>query len=857
MARGRQSKNRRRRIPRESVDDLFIVGLDAEWQTEGDQNRLLSFQWCVLYRGKESTGIAFYEKEDRPNLAGLVQHLLTVVRREGLFSHYPKHLFLVSHFTLAELSILADFHVLKCRFDSIRGSYSTLTEPFPVKVTDGNRNQRLIDLNLRDSLHLTPQGARLEVLGRIHNIPKVELPPGAIGNMAQLLETDRDLFERYAITDARITAFHALEMAKLNLEMTGECTVPVTLGGLAVKFALNHWSEQKIDPLEVLGKVEVKDEEFDPRIGRIRNRKKEVLMATLHEHEALAVEAYHGGRNEAFFFGPSTMDDWSDVDLKGAYSTALASVGMPRWMELRQTVYPEDFHSRVIGAARIRFQFPATVRVPTLPVRQPNNLIFPLEGETYATAPEIELARTLGASIEIFSGFVIPMDDANRPFEAVISECTKRRNEAKAGGDDLRDRLYKEIANSLYGKVAQGLREKRVFDSRSAERRDLPPSALTQPFIAGHLTGLVRAALGELMNSVGEDQEILSVTTDGFITNASLEDLDRQANGPACTVLRETRARLVGDSSILEVKHSVRQVLCFRTRGQATLKPGAGGSSPLLAKAGIKPPPEIVGEERQNEWMVDQFFGRSAETRFRYESLATLRQLYDTDGDLVSVGHERRLGMEFDFKRKPSIRWMGTACNQESHLAFLTTPFASEEECRSWRESWKRFERSGRCLKTENDLRDFEEFLAGEHLREAGINRSREGLAKVAMRQFLQRLVHGDCGLESAFEDSNYAKMAAHLCGSGVEVTVSDLKNAKRPGAKRKSHSIPRSPEVMKLVGFLQREFPEWDSNEMLHGEASVPEGAEDRSEIPLQMNSSQVNPEPETEKPTKSGANS
>jgi len=819
MPSGKQSKSRQR-IPGESVDELFIVGLDAEWQNEGSANRLLSFQWSVLFHGREHTGIAFYTNGERPKLSDLVQQILSEAKSAGIFSHYPKQLFLVSHFTLAELSILEDFDKLKSRFDAIRGSFTTLLEPFFVRVTDSARNQRLIEIHLRDSMHLTPQGESLAALGEIHDLPKVALPPGAIENMSRLLESDRDLFTRYAVTDARIASIHALEMAKLNRELTGQCSVPITLGGLAEKFAIKYWEDRSIDSLEVLGRVNVKEETFDRRTGRMRRRKKAVLMASLHENEPIAVEAFHGGRNESFFFGPTTDDDWLDVDLKGAYSTALASVGKPRWLELRRTVDPRDFNTRVLGAARIRFQFPATVRFPSLPVRLPNNLIFPREGETYATSSEIEVALTLNASIEILSGFVTPMDEVDRPFEEVIAECTRRRNEAKGRGDDLGNRLYKEIANSLYGKVAQGLRKKRAFDSRSAENRELPPSAVTQPFIAAYVTGVVRAALGELMNSVPEDREIVSVTTDGFIVNDTLEDLERRAIGPACTFLRETRMRLLGDPTILEVKHAVRQLLSFRTRGQATLILGAEGTTPLLAKAGIKPPPGIVGGESQNGWMVQQFLGRSAETTFQYESLTTLRHLYGTDGDLVTVEHQRKLGLEFDFKRKPSIRRMGGLPNGESHLVFFTTPFASVEEYNSWREGWKAFERTGRCLKTVDDLREFEEFLAGAQLRRRGIKRSREGLAKVAMRQFLRRLVRGSCGLGAYRNKFSYEQLAVRLSKSGIKVTSSDLKNANRVGTKSVSQVIPPTPEVMNLVKFLREEFPEWDSEEFLNREA-------------------------------------
>lgn len=798
----------------------MIVGIDAEWQSEGSRNRLLSFQWSVLFQGREHTGIAFFQDDDRPKLTELVQRILSEARREGLFSHYPKCLYVVSHFTLAELTMLEDFGLLKGRFDSIRGSFTTLTEPFEIKLTDSNRNQRVLEIYLRDSLHLTPQGARLEVLGQIHGIPKVELPPGAIENMANFLKVDPDLFREYAITDARIAALHARKMAELNLELTGQCDVPTTLGGLAVRFTVNWWEGNGVETLRVLGMEELKTEEFDAGLGRIRKTIKRVLIEELHEHEPLAVEAYHGGRNEAFLFGPSIVDDWYDIDLKGAYSTALASVGMPLWEKLRSTTEAKDFNAGVIGAARIRFRFPATVRFPTLAVRLPNNLIFPRAGETYATSAEIELAVSLGSSIEILSGYVIPMDDTMRPFEAVISECTRRRGEAKETGNDLGNRLYKEIVNSLYGKVAQGLRVKRVFDSRSGERRELPPSKVTQPYIAGYVTGLVRAALGELMNSIGSERTIISVTTDGFITNETSESLEMKAIGTACTVLRDSRRRMLDETSILEVKHRERQILCFRTRGQVTLEAGTRQTQPLLAKAGIKPPAGVTTPEVQNEWMVEQFFTRNADTTFEYESLRTLRKIYESNADLVSESHRRRLGMEFDFKRKPTIRWSADYRAYDPHLVFLTEPFDSIEEYQSYRENWQRFEATGRCLKTVQDLRDFEEFLSGVKLKEHGINRSEAGVAKVAMRQFLRRLVRGTNGLETVLAEFSYTEVAERLSGSGITVSVSDLKNAKRSGVKLASHSIPPLPEVMALVRFLSGEFPTWDAGELLEHDA-------------------------------------
>ncbi|MCB1064715.1 MAG: hypothetical protein KDN20_17575 [Verrucomicrobiae bacterium] len=793
----------------------MIIGLDAEWQREGQANKLLSFQWSLLYRGSEFTGIEFFDG-GRPRMADLIQWILTDAKVQGAFCHYPKMVNLVCHFSLAEFAMMADFQELKTRFDALRGSFSTLAKPLSFTITDQNRNSRQISVFLRDSAHLTPQGAKLGTLGEIHGFPKVALPVDAIENMELLLHEDRDLFIRYAITDAKIAARHALAMARLNRDLTGRVEIPATLGSLCWAFTLKWWEDNGIDRLAVLGKERIEDERFEECSAMMKKEKREVLLANIHQHETLAIECYHGGRNEAFYFGPTYRDNWIDVDLIGAYPTALASLGMPKWNELRSTTDINDFTHNVIGLARVRFRFPKTVRFPCLPVRQPNNLIFPLEGEAHATAAEIILAEKLGAAIEIQAGIVIPLDHSARPFEAVIAELARRRKQAKESGDDLRDKLFKELVNSIYGKTAQGLREKRVFDSRQNDHLDIKPSKLTQPFIAAHVTGLVRAALAEIMNSLPIDNEIVSVTTDGIITNATNEQLEMASRGTVCELFRNTRRRLIKSREIIEIKHSVKQILSFRTRGQATIETLDETQPPLLAKAGIKPPPNVSDKWEQNEWLVRQFFDRNSATTFSYERLRTLQELYKDGGDLIKVTHNRLLAMDFDFKRLPTLRWTQCSAYFPVHLAFRTRPFKNVAEYRRYRDGWKNFRASGRSLKSLQDLRAFEEYLAADILRSKGLRVSTGGVVKTALKQFLRRLVRGLSGLKGVCEGRSQKDIAQLFSQVYIKVTVDDLKNAGRPASIVAPNAIPRTPEVEELVEDLWELFPEWDSEEML-----------------------------------------
>ncbi|MCU6875972.1 hypothetical protein N4696_24810, partial [Escherichia coli] len=101
-----------------------------------------------------------------------------------------------------------------------------------------------------------------------------------------------------------------------------------------------------------------------------------------------------------------------------------------------------------------------------------------------------------------------------------------RENRNRHIKGSLEEKFWKEIGNSLYGKLAQGLRAKTAFDTARGVNRSLPPSSVTQPFFAAHVTGFIRAVVGELMNALPSDSTVVSVTTDGFLTNCPLDKIN-------------------------------------------------------------------------------------------------------------------------------------------------------------------------------------------------------------------------------------------------------------------------------------------------------------------------------------------
>ena len=189
----------------------------------------------------------------------------------------------------------------------------------------------------------------------------------------------------------------------------------------------------------------------------------------------------------------------------------------------------------------------------------------------------------------------------------------------------------------------------------------LPPSAITNPFFASYITSFVRAVLGEIMNRIPPDKVVFSATTDGFITDAVHKEIEGAQGGTLATLFMQARTELAGNATILEQKHSVRQLIGWQTRGQATLKPGSPNSADpnhhmVLARGGIATPVENDNDvELDNDFIVKTFFSRNPTSFISSTVLTSVQDMVEHDADLVEKSLTRRLNMEFDWKRRPAV----------------------------------------------------------------------------------------------------------------------------------------------------------------------------------------------------------
>jgi hypothetical protein len=331
---------------------MLVIGFDSEYVRRGDANGILSYQFAIKTESKLQTGIFYPKAAVRWTLAELLEKVIHAGRKAKTLGRvWPDELYLVAHFSRADVAMFKDYKELSRQLDNLRGSYATLGKPLQQTLYDKNRNKHTVKVHLRDTMTIAPGGSSLASLGELMDLPKIDIPAGAIEAMDEFLKTDKKLFERYAIRDAEIAAEFAWKLAEFNRDQGLEFEIPLTLGSLAVKLVEDLWEQSSVKKLDVLGK-EISTEKVYSK-GRYRTVKNEVSLQLVHLHESLATECYHGGRNEAYHFGPTGDDFWTDIDLSGAYSTAMAAIRMPDWDKLVVSNKVKNFTADTLGLSDV------------------------------------------------------------------------------------------------------------------------------------------------------------------------------------------------------------------------------------------------------------------------------------------------------------------------------------------------------------------------------------------------------------------------------------------------------------------------------------------------------------------------
>jgi hypothetical protein len=825
----------RRRTKGEDTQPFMIVGFDTEFKTPGyavtkddiqndkAKSLILSYQfYAKCSDGRVWSGICCPEHDERISLDDFMLFVLGSGARIEGHKALPAKIYLVGHFTRADMPSFSNFGSITKLISAVRNTFISMNNAWKCSLPVMGAENIQVQLFLRDTMLLTPQASRrLKDIGDLVGVKKVELSPDRktyremIGNMDVVRRDQWSLFREYALTDAEICVRYIEEVMDQYKEVTGKTKVPVTLTGIGIDLLEKKWIEMKYDRLSVLGKEIVEEKVFDKKRGYYRTVKSEKDVRLKHYYEALATDCYHGGRNEQYWFGPCFVDHWSDFDLSSAYPTAMSLIGFPDWNDLRVSTEVDDYGPTVLGYAVVEFEFPKETRYPTIPVRTGNGLVFPLKGVSECPAPEIYLAKRLGAKLKITHGVIVASDPTRPVFAEFIKECIEKRN--KAGKKTLRGLFWKEITNSSYGKTAQGLRERRVYDLRNNKTEPLEPSRITNAYFAAFITSFVRAVLGEILNSLPRDKIAFSCTTDGFLTNINRKQAFKCTQGEFSWIYRKQRLLLSKQSSVLERKHYVKQPLGWRTRGQATLELGSPKGKDnehiVLAKGGIWTKPELEGIEEQNDAIVDLFLNRTPGTIIHIEGKTGLRDMVEQGADYVDKLISKRLNMEYDWKRRP------IGCRQSKalgHVVFSTDPWSSVEDFILMRSVFDDFQANEpRCIKSYEDMVALSTYTETKTVAAA---HSLKNLHKVdgdldRLRQMLC-VVHNIKGFYISGVRLTGSAFSQILNSCGVRCNIGNIDNGRYQ--KYVPHQVPPTERVLLAIIKLSALFPEFNFEELL-----------------------------------------
>lgn len=693
---------------------FMIIGLDTEYVE--DSETLVSVQFCT-----HDKAVIFYisdlVREYRLELQTYLEIVFDLMdvpknlKRNEENKVKPIELYIVAHFSTADLSQFGFRNYDPIRFIQKCGrGYASADYGWRIKpliLRDKYDHQKWsVRVNYRDTMSLV-DGGSLKQLGEVIGVPKIELPSGVIERMDEFLEDDPKKFTEYALNDALIT----YEYASL---LTIDSSVPTSAPALASRYLKQKLEENGIDVDTWRGMRPVELEGLNQSTGL--NGGLNYLQVSGYEplgyasrriHEVFS-QAYRGGLNQCYSHGYES-DASYDLDLCNAYPTFMACVPdidytTPPTIQQRIELTPVILGDPWIPAGGCcDVELPESCMFPPVAVQvhvgTTCGLVAPLKlREVYITAPEAYAVLAMGGRVFAHE-WITPAIAKNEKMAdrytmaSVMASLVAERSRAKHlfGKGSISDKTMKLIANSMYGKIAQGLQESTAFDAALRISTPKPISTVTNVALAAMATAGPRAFLSLVMQMCHQnDHKVFSVTTDGFITTATADEAMRFMNeNQMCKrwadYIEFVRINLTsleegGSNPVwMECKHENPEgFMNIATR--MNVAPNVDG---VCAHTGYKSKYMPKSKELRQE-VIEKVVNRSGQVETFTSQASSLRDLVMTRLLPLKIEKsDKKISMDYDYKRKPvnpETNEFEAFDNSYSYLHFDTVPYESVEE---------------------------------------------------------------------------------------------------------------------------------------------------------------------------------
>ncbi len=777
----------------------YCVAIDAEWETldGADKRSIITTQ--LAFRDGDGvlhfTMVSITQRLDLETVMGFViedwytlgymkdpsisrremskidkarKHYDKLREESGAIGKKPKipylHIEMLGHYGLVDLTTFRNGKKLLRGSDTIRNTQVSLMYNYSCRGYVANRSRVIpMSISFRDTKLLAPAGmASLAALGKAIGFDKLKLEEGEITAMRRLYDAAYDTFYCYGMRDVHVTLLWKESVSGSNTRS------PITLGAQAAQMLrdgicnANGWDVAQFD-LIWRGIMRITEGSGAYKTTRKETRPEAVAVQTA------AMHAYLGGRNECYMVGihhSAPERPWQDYDLAGAYTTAMCLVHDADWTAaqgvLTGRLTQGSVHPLMITFPLIDFAFPDDTRRPCLPVKdaEGRGLIFPLRGRTFACAPEISLALQMGAVIDVIGSAPVIQPLKTRSMRTGVKKMVQARMDARLeyGKGSVQELLAKDRSNAGYGKLGQGIQGKKAYSTRSDGYSPVPESVITNPYAASMTTSLVRAMVSAAIAQLDAmGRRVASVTTDGFLSDATYDELVSLDCGGFAAMFREARNFLVDNPTIWEVKHSCESLIMIKNRGgfgigkigslklpvaRASYSIGRDVYELIDAAAAAGADPKVV----ENETLSIKYLLRdSAHIPYEVNALPSPISYVRKDADGVSHTAKKSANWEHDQKCRADVdtAWEETIeiqGRQFTHVSYYLKPWRDIEDFKNARSV---SENTHKAVKSMGDLREMDERIKYRASKASESRASRHGMDYTHARDIVRAVRQG------------------------------------------------------------------------------------------------------------------